>query len=73
MQRELTTNWDGSAKHGKWQEPAGTPSMALSAYIQSKSFVEENFTNLACCSLVRNDQEFQNSFALNFVLQHCFL
>ncbi len=32
MQRELATDCDGSVKHEKWQEPAGTLSMALTAY-----------------------------------------
>ncbi len=32
MQGKLTTDCDGSVEHGKWQEPAGTLSMALTAY-----------------------------------------
>ncbi len=32
MQGKFTTDWDGSVRHEKWQEPAGTLSMALTAY-----------------------------------------
>ncbi len=32
MQGKLTTDCDGSVKHGKWQEPVGTLSVALTAY-----------------------------------------
>ncbi len=32
MQGKLTTDCDGSVKHGKWQEPAGTLSVVLTAY-----------------------------------------
>ncbi len=32
MQGKFTTDCDGSVRHEKWQEPAGTLSMALTAY-----------------------------------------
>ncbi len=32
MQGKLTTDCDGSVEHGKWQEPAGTLSMAHTMY-----------------------------------------
>ncbi len=32
MQGKLTTDCDGPVRHRKWQEPAGTLSMALTAY-----------------------------------------
>ncbi len=32
MQGKFTTDCDGSVRHRKWQEPAGTPLMALTAY-----------------------------------------
>ena len=32
MQGKLTTDCDGSVEHEKWQEPAGTLSVALTAY-----------------------------------------
>ncbi len=34
-QGKLTTDCDGSVKHGKWQEPAGTLSVALTAYTRN--------------------------------------
>ena len=33
MQGEFATDCDGSAKHGKWKEPAGTLLLALIAYM----------------------------------------
>ncbi len=37
MQGKLTTDCDGSVEHEKWQEPAGTLLMALTAYKWQKS------------------------------------
>ncbi len=33
MQGKLATDCDGLVEHGKWQEPEGTLSVALTAYI----------------------------------------
>ncbi len=35
MQGKLTTDCNGSVKHGKWQEPVGTLSVALTAYTEA--------------------------------------
>ncbi len=40
MQGKLTTDCDGSVEHEKWQEPAGTLSMALTAYITNTTTCE---------------------------------
>ncbi len=46
-QGKLTTNCDGSVKHGKWQEPAGTLSVALTAYMLHRSTRHGHFVRAA--------------------------